>query len=318
MDIRQFRYTDLDALIHIAEVSFAEEQAARGETPESFARQIRMVTRGRMIPFKVLAALAGYRWELFVAEVDGKVVGCGGYVGRQHMELSNLMVHPQYRRRGIGQALLKKRLQRLTEKGYPFVTTTILASNQASLGNVYKQGFEVFDRYSILESPLPLQEDVGGAADNIISRLIQPSDAAAFKQLEAQVANPATLQIQGSAAPNYFPSFGERIMSRFTNIQRWTRAFARNGAMIGFLTASTSSNQTKGTIARPMVAEQSLDALPVMLHEASNWLTQLGKTAVQMAVPDERASVIEGLQNSGWVKTQSWMRLVKRLDEQAT
>lgn len=172
MNIRPFRYTDLDALSHIAEVSFAEEHTVRGETPESFARQVKMITRGRMIPFKVLAALAGYRWELFVAEADGKVVGCGGYVGRQHMELSNLMVHPQYRRRGIGQALLEKRLQRLAEKGYRFVTTTILASNQASLGNVNKQGFEVFDRYSILETPLPLQQDTDGTAGNIIPALL--------------------------------------------------------------------------------------------------------------------------------------------------
>jgi hypothetical protein len=108
------------------------------------------------------------------------------------------------------------------------------------------------------------------------------------------------------------------MMSRFTNTQRWTQAFARDGTIIGFLTASTSGNQTKGTIARPLVAEQNLDALPAMLHEAATWLTQLGKTAVQMAIPDERAALIEGLQNSGWVKNQSWVRLVKQLNEQTT
>jgi len=148
MNIRPFRYTDLEALIRIAEVSFAEEYTARGETPASFARQVRMVARGRMVPFKMLSALAGIQWELFVAEVDGKVVGCGSNQGCKQTELSNLMVHPQHRRQGIGQALLEKRLQSLTEKGYPFVTTTILASNQASLSNVGKQGFEVFDRFS--------------------------------------------------------------------------------------------------------------------------------------------------------------------------
>lgn len=51
-----------------------------------------------------------------------------------------MMVHPQYRRQGIGQALLEKRLQNLVENGYPSVTTTILASNEASSGNVSKQG----------------------------------------------------------------------------------------------------------------------------------------------------------------------------------
>lgn len=107
-------------------------------------------------------------------------------------------------------------------------------------------------------------------------------------------------------------------MSRFTNTQRWTQAFVRDGAMIGFLTGSTSGNQTKGSLARPVVAEQNLDALPAMLHETAAWLTLLGKTAMQMAVPDERLSLIARLRNSGWVKTQSWVRLVKWLDERTT
>ena len=85
---------DFNTLTRTANVSFAEEDTARGETPESFVQQVRMVTRGRMIPFKVLTALAGYKWEIFVAEVDGAVVGCGGFLGRKKMELANLMVHP--------------------------------------------------------------------------------------------------------------------------------------------------------------------------------------------------------------------------------
>jgi N-acetylglutamate synthase-like GNAT family acetyltransferase len=99
-----------------------------------------------MIPFRIFTKLAGIHWALFIAEVDGQVIGCGGYQGSQQMELSNLMVHPHYRRRGIGQALLEKRLKTLAAQRFPLVTTTILASNQASLGNVIKQGFEIIDR----------------------------------------------------------------------------------------------------------------------------------------------------------------------------
>ncbi len=197
MTIRLFRYTDLDALIHIAKASFAEEYVARGETPESFIRQAQIVTRGRMIPFKAITALAGIKWELFVAEVEGKIVGFGSYLGRKQMELANLMVHPDFRRRGIGQALLEKRLQHLAEKGYPFVTTTILASNQASLGNVKKQGFEVFDSFTILEASLPLHQNSEDATSNLIYRPVQASDEAKFKELEEQIANPNLMQIQG-------------------------------------------------------------------------------------------------------------------------
>jgi ribosomal protein S18 acetylase RimI-like enzyme len=313
MIIRQFRYTDLDDLIRIAKNSFAEEYVARGETSESFVRQVRLATRGRMIPFKVVTALAGIKWGLFVAEVEGNVVGFGSYLGRKQMELANLMVHPNYRRRGIGQVLLEKRLQHLAEKGYPFVTTTILASNQASLGNVAKQGFEVFDRYTIMETPLPLHQKTGDTNEHLKSRPVQPADEATFKELEKQIAHPTWLQIQGSAASHYFLPFGGRLMNRFTNSQHWARVFTRNGSAIGFLLAITSSGQTKGILARPMIAEENTDNLPPMLHEAATWLTQLGKTAVQIGVPDERNALMEELQSNSWVKTQSWVRLVKQL-----
>jgi ribosomal protein S18 acetylase RimI-like enzyme len=313
MNIRSFRYSDLEALIDIARVSFAEEQIARGATPENFARQVRLVARGRFVPFKILTALAGYQWEIFVAELDGTVVGCASYLGGKKIELANLMVHPDYRRRGIGQALLETRLQRLAELGYPLVTTMILASNQASLGNVGKQGFEVFDRFDFWESPLPLGQKLPPMADGIVSRPIQHTDVPVFKEVEAQTATPLCLQVQGTQAPNYFLGWGDRLMDRFAKSQRWTRTFVREEKIIGFLVAATSSGQTKGSLSRPLVAEENLTCLPAMLTEAAGWLMQLGKTAVRIAVPSEREQLAAQLENDGWVKTQSWVRLVKWL-----
>jgi GNAT superfamily N-acetyltransferase len=315
MHIRPFHYSDLDQVIGIAKVSFADEQLARGGTPESFAHQIRLVARGRLFPFRILSALAGYKWEILVAEVDGIVVGCGAYLGRKQMELANLMVHPDYRRRGIGQALLEKRLDLLTKRGYPLVLTNILASNQASLGNVVKQGFEVYDRYSLWESSLPLKHDRFTAAASLTSRPVQAEDAAAFKRLEEQIVPPMWLQIQGSAAPNYFVSFGERLLERFTNTQTWVRVFFREDETVGFLSTGTSGDQSKGILSRPVVADENLVHLPAMLDEAAAWLMELGKTAVQMAVPDEREQLAAQLESAGWVKSQSWLRLVKWLDQ---
>jgi ribosomal protein S18 acetylase RimI-like enzyme len=311
--IRPFRHSDLEAIISIAQVAFAEEQLALGSTPEDFVGEIRMVARGRLIPFKILSALAGYKWEILVAEVDGSVVGCAGYLGRGQMELANLMVHPDYRRRGIGQALLEKRLERLTERGYSSVVTTILASNQASLGNVAKQGFECYDRFTLWESLLPLEQAHPVMVNPITSRPIQPADIAAFKAIETQIADPLWLAVQGTAASNYFLPLGERLLNRFTGGQRWTRVFLKEEKVIGFLTANSSRSQTKGIVARPVVAEENLDDLPAMLQEAAAWMIQLGKTAVQMAVPDEREQLVTQLESAGWVKSQSWLRLVKWL-----
>lgn len=315
MNIRQFRYTDLESVISIAKVSFAEEYVARGETPEGFAKQVRMVARGRTLPFKLLTRVSGIKWQLFVAELDGKVVGFGSYLGRTKMELANLMVHPDYRRQGIGQALLEKRLEYLREQGYPFVTTTILASNQASLGNVRKQGFEVFDQFTIWEKSLSQQVKTGGLKNDLHSLTLQSSDKAIFKELERRIVDPAYLQIQGSAIALYFPSLGGRLMNRFATTQQWTRAFSKDEITIGFLLANTSTNQNKGTVGRPMVLDKHVNYLLPMLNEAMIWLKNLNKTAIQISVPNKRESIIEILQSSGWIKTQSWVRLIKQLDE---
>lgn len=314
MIIREFEFSDLDALINIAKVSFADEYIASGQSPQSFTNQVKMTTRGRMIPFKLLSFLAGIHWKLFVAEVNGLVVGCGSYMGRQTMELANLMVHPQYRRRGIGQALLEKRLECLRENGYPYVKTTVLASNEASLGNLRKQDFEVFDRYSVLESPLPFQHKTSSLSANIASQPVRHSDFTAFKELEKLIANPVWLHIQGSAAPNYFPSLGERLMQRFTNVQRWVRVFVKDKNTIGFISARTSGNQVKGTLFRPVIAQERIEYFPHMLAEAAVWLDQQGKETMQIGISDDRAELIAELLSKGWTKTVSWVQLVKWFD----
>jgi len=74
-----------------------------------------------------------------------------------------------------------------------------------------------------------------------------------------------------------------------------------------------SSGQAKGVLARPVVADENLDYRPVMLAEAATWLRQMGKTAVQMAAPEGREELAAQLERTGWVKCQSWLRLVKWL-----
>lgn len=313
MIIRPFRASDVEDLIRLAQESFAEEFTARGATPESFAQQMRMAARGRMVPFRLATALAGYKWEMFVAEIDGTLVGFGGYLGRKRMELVNLMVAPAYRRRGIGQALLKKRLERLKERGFPFATTTILASNQASLGNVLKQGFEVYDRYVVLEKALPIASINGITGNTIIARDIQPADLVAFEQIETQISTPLLLELQGSAGSNYLSSFGERLMDKLTGTQQQVWVFTRDEEIIGFFQASTSSHQTKGVISRPIVAKANLQYLPEMFQEVSRWLVQLDKVQAQVFVPEARKSLLSNLLEQDWTIIQHWVRLVKHL-----
>jgi GNAT superfamily N-acetyltransferase len=317
--IRPFRYSDLDALIKLAEVSFADDLEARGLPRDKIAQEARFMARWRMIPFRLFSALARYQWAIFVAEREGVIVGCASYLGsgRDRINLANLMVHPDYRRRGIGQALLEKRLEILTQKGCELVTTTIVADNLPSLNNVAKQGFELFSRYSLWESPLPLKwgEDVQPAS--VVSRPAQAADIASFKALETTVFSTIWLQTRGSTSAAYFPSAISRLNNWFVKTNAWTRLFASDGAVIGFLTARASVRQTKGSVARPIVAPENYHLLPTMLAEAGDWLARMGKDSLQMTLSDdpspERERLIQQMTAAGWTQKQAYVQMVKWL-----
>ncbi len=187
LKIRNFKYTDVDDFIRISKLSFAEETLASGITPEDFEQETRRIFRWKMIPYRLLTALIGVKWEGFVAEKDGKVVGGGMYIGRNNrMSITNLMVDPEYRRQGIGQALLIRRLERMTERGFPFAMAQVLETNTASLQNLRKQNFEVFNQYSVYEHTLPLPESYDSSIPPISVREISHSDQSIIQRNREQ------------------------------------------------------------------------------------------------------------------------------------
>lgn len=311
--IRPFRLSDVDALSEIATLSFAEEYEARGQTAADFNRQIQTATRGRMIPFKIFSRLAGYTWAIFVAEMGGRIVGCGGYIGRQQVALVNLMVHPHYRRRGIGQALLQKRLAHLAQSGYPYVTTTVLGTNTASLGNLAKQGFEIFDRYTVLGKSLMAVSETAPVASALSTHPLTPGDRPTFRAIEAALTSPEQLALEGSREESYFPPLGQRLLTKLTGGQFWTRAFTHQGEIVGILASSTSNSQQSGTIGRPLVTNVHLPHLPAMMQTAETWLAAQGKTKAQLSAPTDRPRIPQMLQELGWAETYTWVRLVKKL-----
>ena len=278
LNIRNFKYTDVDDFIRISKLSFAEETLAQGITPDDFEQETRRIFRWKMIPYRLLTALMGIKWEGFVAEKDGKVVGGGMYIGRNNrMSVTNLMVDPEYRRQGVGQALLVRRLERMTERGFPFAMAQVLETNTASLQNLKKQGFEVFNQYSVYEHTLPLPEINDSSMPPISVREISRADRALFKEIEDKTTPHSVLSVKGSAETQYFLSGWQRIYARFTRYSKWIKAVVASGETIGFLCAGFQDRQQKGLLIQPIVKEGCLDLVPAMLYEAGAWLEQCGE-----------------------------------------
>ena len=316
LNIRNFKYTDVDEFIRISKLSFAEETLASGITPEDFEQETRRIFRWKMIPYRLLTALIGIKWEGFVAEKDGKVVGGGMYIGRNNrMSITNLMVDPEYRRHGIGQALLVRRLERMAERGFPFAMAQVLETNTASLQNLGKQNFEVFNQYSVYEHALPLPDINDSTMPPIIVREISRSDRALFTEIEKKITPRSVLNIKGSIESQYFLSGWQKIYAKFAKYSRWTKAVAVSGETIGFLGAGFQAQQQKGLLIQPIIAEDCQDFFPSMLYEAGAWLEQSGRKSLIVEIPNEWGKSRNYLLDNGWKKQYTWLELVCWLNE---
>lgn len=86
--------------------------------------------------------LSGERHVFLAAEVDGRVAG---YVGMMHVldegYISNVAVCGEFRRRGIGDALIASLLARCESLGLVFVTLEVRRSNAPARALYEKHGF---------------------------------------------------------------------------------------------------------------------------------------------------------------------------------
>jgi ribosomal protein S18 acetylase RimI-like enzyme len=87
---------------------------------------------------------------LFVAAVEGIVVGTvmGGHDGHRGWVYS-LTVRPEYRRAGIGTALVSRLERALAERGCLKVNLQVRTSNSAVVGFYERRGYAVEERVSM-------------------------------------------------------------------------------------------------------------------------------------------------------------------------
>ncbi len=93
--------------------------------------------------------------RFYVALCDGQVAG---YMGAHNVVgevyITNVAVSPQFRRQGIGEALIKNLINVTFSEGAEFITLEVRKSNAGAIGLYSKMGFEVVgERKSFYENP---------------------------------------------------------------------------------------------------------------------------------------------------------------------
>ncbi len=91
----------------------------------------------------ILDTMAGENALFLVARSDDKVCGyIGSYFALDEGYITNIAVNPEYRRRGIGKALVDKLVEKGKEKLLSFWTLEVRESNAGAIALYSKLGFE--------------------------------------------------------------------------------------------------------------------------------------------------------------------------------
>lgn len=91
-----------------------------------------------------LGELASDATRYFLAEADGQIVGyAGAWLIVDEVQITNIAVHSDYRRRGIGKALLTHLLNTTQEEGATFYSLEVRRSNLPAQALYKSQGFSV-------------------------------------------------------------------------------------------------------------------------------------------------------------------------------
>lgn len=132
MEIRSFTETDHDDVAELWRSVFPSSSA--WNVPEE----------------DIQRKLALQRDLFYVASEDNKLVGTamGGYDGHRGW-LYYVAVHPEYRRQGIGTALVRRVETGLVEMGCPKVNLQVRATNAAVVDFYRTLGYEVEERVSM-------------------------------------------------------------------------------------------------------------------------------------------------------------------------
>lgn len=91
-----------------------------------------------------LGELSSDATRYFVAEADGRIVGYAGcWLIVDEVHITNIAVHSDFRRRGIGQQLLLHLLNQTAAEGANYYTLEVRRGNLAAQALYQSQGFAV-------------------------------------------------------------------------------------------------------------------------------------------------------------------------------
>jgi ribosomal protein S18 acetylase RimI-like enzyme len=298
--IRNFRKSDLDDVLALLPVCFAREFEATGFDP-SHVRD--MVNRaygktGRL--FLGLSRLFGKEpMKFFVAEVDSKVVGTTIVTSRGKMGyIQTVMVHPDYRRKGVATELLKTATAYLQRRGMRRGVLHVESTNTPAMGAYVKLGFRQFEhtRQLIGETgSLSALQDT----TEITTRAFQKDDLDDVYNLIRGSEDPTRLRIHDFTKADLKTSLLQRLFHFSTQTQIVAML---DGKIVGYAETSYTTPKEAGSIRsiQAVAENRSREVERELISAAIEKIRKGGVNRIRVMVATTQQALIETLKNMGF------------------
>jgi ribosomal protein S18 acetylase RimI-like enzyme len=298
--IRDLRKSDLSDLLDLFPMCFVKEFEISGFDPDRLADMVNRAfgITGRLI-LGLLRLLGKEPVKLLVAEADGKIVGTTMIENRRKSGyISTVMVHPDYRRRGIATGLMTTALNYLRRREAAKAILDVISTN-ASARNVYvKLGFKTFERFAYFireTNSMNVQEN----ASRVKIREFQKNDLDQVYNLIKASENPNSLRIFDFTKKDLKTPFLQRMLHAATQKKLVALLGSR---IVGYVEAAYTTPKEVGRINSVHVKseDRSLGIEKLLLEAAIKEIAEGSVGRIRVTVPTAKQELIEAVKDLGF------------------
>lgn len=300
--IRDFRKSDTDDLLDLLPKSFAEEFEVTGFDPDHVRQMVNQLFGifGRI--FMGLTTLFGKEPVKFlVAEVDNRVVGTtivnnGGRVGY----ISTVMVHPDYRRKGIATMLMRNAVDYISKKKMSKAVLHVVSTNIPAKNVYSKLGFNEFENITHLVGEMDSLSRPENT-EKVLVRLFQNSDINQVCSLIKVSEDPDHLRVFDFCSDDLKTPLWRRII-HFSTERKMVAM--QNDRIVGYAEVSYTTPKEASRIENVQVhpEHRSSGIEGALIAAAIDQIGQCKTKRIRVTVPAMRQELIEIFESLGFRK----------------
>ena len=298
--IRDFRKSDLNDLLGLFPLCFAGEFEISGFDPDHVVDMVnRAFGRTGTLILGLLRLCGKEPAKFLVAETGGKIVGTTIINNRRKSGyISSVMVHPDYRRKGIATRLLTNTLNYIRKRKKTRAVLHVDSTNASAKSIYVKLGFKAFEHlaYFVRETnSMHVPENASG----VKIREFQKDDLDPVYNLIKASEDPNSLRIFDFTKKDLKVPFLQR-MFRFATQKELVAVLG--GRVVGYAEAAYTTPKETGRIGSISVnsEDRSLGIEKLLIGAANKEIAEGGIRRIRITAPTAKQELIETVKDLGF------------------